>query len=37
MADGGDADSLKIFGGEVAQVFGTDLVLAEGSLVAFKT
>ena len=37
MADGGDADALKIFRGKVTQVFGTDFVLAEGSLVSFKT
>jgi hypothetical protein len=28
---------LKIFGGEMTQVSGTDVVLAEGSLVSFKT
>ena len=37
MADGGDADALKIIRGKVTQVFGTDFVLAEGSFVSFKT
>ncbi len=37
MADGDDADALKIFRGKVTQVFGTDFVLAEGSLVSLKT
>ena len=37
MADGGNAEALKILGGEMAQVFSADLVLAEGRLVAFQT
>src|ERR1700722_19932027 len=37
MADGGNSQALKIFGGEVAQVFSNHLVLAEGCLVAFQT
>ena len=36
MANGGHSETLKIFGSEVAQVFSTDLVLAEGCLVAFQ-
>ena len=37
MADGGDAKSLKIFGSEMAQYFGADVILAECRLVAFQT
>ena len=37
MANGGHPEALKILGGEMAQVFSTDLVLAEGCLVAFQT
>jgi len=37
MAYGGNAQPLKVLGSEMAQVFSTDLVLAEGCLVAFQT
>ena len=36
MADCGNAQSLKIFGGEMAQVVGADFILPECSLVALK-
>ena len=37
MADSGNAKSLKIFGGEMAQFFSADVILAECRLVSFKT
>jgi hypothetical protein len=35
MADGGNAESLEIFGGEIAQHVSTHVILAECRLVAF--
>jgi hypothetical protein len=37
MADGGNAESLKIFGSEMAQFFSADVILAECRLISFKT
>ena len=37
MADGGNAESLKIFCGQITQYFGADVILAKCRLVAFKT
>ena len=36
MADGDNAKSLKIFGGEIKQYFSVDVILAKCRLVAFK-
>jgi hypothetical protein len=37
MTNGSNAEPLKIFGGEVAQVLSPDVILAECRLVAFQT
>jgi hypothetical protein len=37
MADSGNAESLKIFCGQITQYFSADVILAECCLVAFKT
>jgi hypothetical protein len=37
MADGGNAEFLEIVGGEMAQYFGPNAILAECRLVLLKT
>ena len=37
MADGGNPESLEVFGGQIPQYVSVDVILAECRLVAFET